>query len=148
MRKIISLSLLSLCSLAAFAASDVYRWKDSNGLWHYSDQPQPGAELVRGSRRAPAARNNTPASPVEQGPRTLTTTNTLPVSKEVATEVRQEAAKAKADQCKKADTAYQQAVQARRVYKEDAKGNRTFLSEPEIDAARLEARSARDLACK
>jgi Domain of unknown function (DUF4124) len=148
MRKIISLSLLSLCSLAAFAASDVYRWKDSNGLWHYSDQPQPGAELVRGARRAPAARSNPPAPPVESGPRTLNTTSTQPVSKEVAAEVRQDAAKAKAEQCKKAESAYLQAVQARRVYKEDAKGNRTFLSESEIDATRLDARSTRDLACK
>ena len=29
------------------AEGEVYRWKDVNGVWHYSDQPQPGAELVK-----------------------------------------------------------------------------------------------------
>jgi hypothetical protein len=38
-------------------------------------------------------------------------------------------------------------MQARRVYKTDEKGNRVFLNSAEIDAARLEARSNRDLAC-
>ena len=33
------------------------------------------------------------------------------------------------------------------MYKKDDKGNRIFLSSAEIDAARLEARSTRDLAC-
>jgi len=41
----------------------------------------------------------------------------------------------------------QPAVQARRMYKTDDKGNRVFLNEAELDAARLQARSARDLAC-
>ncbi|MDP5146441.1 DUF4124 domain-containing protein [Shewanella sp. ULN5] len=43
MRLILLLSLLSiaLCSNAA-----VYRWVDENGKVHYSDEPQPNAELV------------------------------------------------------------------------------------------------------
>ncbi|MCW3172074.1 DUF4124 domain-containing protein [Shewanella subflava] len=43
MRLIILLSLLSIsfCSSAA-----VYRWVDENGKVHYSDEPQPNAELV------------------------------------------------------------------------------------------------------
>jgi hypothetical protein len=40
-----------------------------------------------------------------------------------------------------------QSYYARRLYKEDDKGNRVFLSSAEIDAARLEARSTRDIAC-
>ena len=46
-----------------------------------------------------------------------------------------------------AEAAYQQAVQARRIYKMDAQGNRTYMTDAEIDAARLQARSTRDLAC-
>jgi hypothetical protein len=70
-----------------------------------------------------------------------------PVSNEVAAQVRQEAAAAKTDQCKKADEAYQKAVQARRIYKTDEAGNKVFMSDAEIDSARLQARSTRDLAC-
>ena len=33
------------------------------------------------------------------------------------------------------------------IYKTDEKGNRTYLSSAEIDAARLEARATRDLTC-
>jgi hypothetical protein len=32
--------------LAAFASAATYKWVDKNGVVHYSDRPQPGAELV------------------------------------------------------------------------------------------------------
>ena len=39
--------LLLVCLLAGAAtASEVYRWVDEDGIVHYSDQPQPGAERV------------------------------------------------------------------------------------------------------
>ncbi|MGC4029090.1 MAG: DUF4124 domain-containing protein [Steroidobacteraceae bacterium] len=130
----------------AFAAGEIYRWKDANGIWHYADQPQPGAELISGTRRPPPTpAASTPTPPVAQN-------NAAPpplpgISSQVAQEVRAEAATAKAEQCKKAEASYQQAIQARRMYRTDAQGNRTFLSDAELDAARLQARSTRDLAC-
>jgi hypothetical protein len=44
MRAILFTLLLVPCS-AVFAAT-VYKWVDQNGVTHYSDQPQPGAEKV------------------------------------------------------------------------------------------------------
>ncbi len=39
--------LLLVCLLAGAAtASEVYRWVDQDGIVHYSDQPQPGAERI------------------------------------------------------------------------------------------------------
>lgn len=146
MRKTLIFTIAALITANAFAAGEVYRWKDASGNWHFSDQPQPGAELVRGARRgtpAPAAAPP-PASPPAQ---TVATSEALPVSDGVAREVRQQAAAIKAEQCKKAEEAYQQQLRAQRIYREDQDGNRTFLSAEEIDAARLQARSARDLAC-
>jgi Domain of unknown function (DUF4124) len=148
MRKIISISLLSLFCVTAFAGGEVYRWKDPNGTWHYSDKPQPGAQLVRASQRASTARPNPQNSPAPPETGTLTGTNSMPVSQEVATEVRQDAAKAKAEQCKKAEASYLQSVQAQRLYRDDGKGNRIYLTAAEIDAARLQARGSRDLVCK
>jgi hypothetical protein len=130
-------------------AGEVYRWKDPNGIWHYSDQPQPGAELVK-SARLPSATpgGSSPSPPPPPAAREDGPPPPLPaLTPQVASQVRQEAASAKAEQCKKAETGYQQAVQARRMYKTDDKGNRVFLNEAELDAARLQARSARDLAC-
>ena len=145
MRRIVTFTATLLITASALAAGDVYRWKDANGTWHYSDQPQPGAELVvRNSRPvgndAPPAAAQAPAAPAE-------TSGPLPVSDAVASQVRQEAATAKAEQCKKAEGAYQQAIQARMITRTDEAGNKVFMTPAEIDAYRLEARSYRGQAC-
>jgi hypothetical protein len=145
MLKAFAITAIALLGSTAFAAGEVYRWKDANGIWHFSDQPQPGAELVRSvSRPTPAQPTQAPAP----GPTILPATiNPQPVSDAVARQVRQEAAAAKTQNCEKYRVAYDQSVQAVRLYKTDEKGNRTYLTSAEIDAARLQARSARDLAC-
>jgi hypothetical protein len=148
MRKIISLVLAAfLIAPAAMAEGEVYRWKDGNGLWHYSDQPQPGAELVKtpGTRSSSA---NTPSTPTYAPTPAAAPDDGIPaLSREATQQVRQEAAKAQNEQCKKATEAYQSAITARRLYKEDDKGNRTFLTGEQMDEARLKARSTRDIAC-
>ncbi|HYP79734.1 MAG TPA: DUF4124 domain-containing protein [Steroidobacteraceae bacterium] len=148
MRKYFSLAAAPLVLSLLIGAGEVYRWKDGNGVWHYSDQPQPGAELVKSARLSSATPGGSTPPPPAPAARAEAPPPALPeVTPQVASQVRQEAATAKAEQCKKAETGYQQAVQARRMYKTDDKGNRVFLNEAELDAARLQARSARDLAC-
>jgi len=146
MRKILTLAT-SILIAATAVGGDIYRWKDANGTWHYSDQPQPGAELVhRTGLGADSAATPAAAAPAP-APSQAADGTPPPVSDEVAAQVRQEAAAAKNDQCKKAQDVYQKAVQARVVKKTDDKGNASFLSNSEIDAYRLQARSARDVAC-
>jgi hypothetical protein len=147
MRKIISLAIAAFFISPAMAEGEVYRWKDGNGVWHYSDQPQPGAELVKTPGNRSSSANTSRSAPVTPAPAAATDNGVPPLTREVTQQVRQEAATAKAEQCKKATAAYTSAIQSRRLYKEDAKGNRTFLNSAEIDAARLEARSTRDIAC-
>lgn len=53
MRRLASFLLLGV-ALTAGAATEVWRWKDDNGVVHYSDKPVPGAERVR-LDQAPAA---------------------------------------------------------------------------------------------
>jgi hypothetical protein len=148
MRKFICIAAAPLVLSLLMGAGEVYRWKDANGVYHYSDQPQPGAELIKAGRPA----GPTPASNVTPPPPPAAANNAAPpalpqVTPQVAQQVRQEAATAKAEQCKKLEAEYTQVVQARRLYKTDEKGNRVFLNEAELDAARLNVRSARDLAC-
>ncbi len=148
MRKIFAIAVVTLLGSTAFAAGEVYRWKDASGVWHYSDQQQPGAELYRGSRPAAAAAASPAATPAAPPAAVPDNSNGLPVvSQEVAQEVRQAAAAAKAKTCEKAKADYDEKVQALRIKRVDDKGNVTFLNAAEIDAARLQARSARDLAC-
>jgi hypothetical protein len=147
MRKPFAIAVLTLLAPAAFAAGEVYRWKDAGGLWHYSDQPRPGAEVVRGNLPpSPAAAAPAPAVPTP-APAPVTS-DPLPVSKEVAQEVRQEAATAKAKNCEKATAYYKGLVESSRIRRPpDADGNVTFLTAEEMDKARLDARAAKDIAC-
>ena len=139
-----SASLIAFCLVATGA--DIYRWKDAGGTWHYSDQPQPGAELVRGSNKPPA-----PPPPVAAAlpPAPSSTGAAAPAAAnaEVTEQVKQDVAAAKIEKCKKAEDIYAQSVQARRMYKVDAQGNKTFLNESELDEARVNAKIQRDNAC-
>jgi len=150
MRKIITFTAATLLMASAFAASDVYRWKGPDGTWHYSDQPRPGAELVRGGgsqASRPSTAESQPAVQAEGETETVPY-EPLPVSDAVAQEVRAAAAAAKSEQCKKAEDVYQRALQARRIIKStDAQGKNVYMTEAEADAARLQARASRDLAC-
>lgn len=145
MRRILTFAATILITASALAAGDVYRWKDANGTWHYSDQPQPGAELV--VRNSRPVGSDAASAPAPAPAATAETSGPLPVSDAVASQVRQEAATAKAEQCKKAEGAYQQAIQARIMTRTDEAGNKVFMTPAEIDAYRLEARSYRDQAC-
>jgi hypothetical protein len=142
MRKPFLIAVMTLLGSTAFAAGEVYRWKDAGGIWHFSDQPHPGAELVRGN----SAPSTATAAAAQPAPAPVTN-DPLPVSKEVAQQVRQDAATAKAKNCEKLTADYNEKLQALRIKRTDAKGNVTFLSPEEIDAARIQARAAKDLAC-
>jgi hypothetical protein len=68
-------SWLLLASLATFAgqAAVIYKWTDSNGLVHYSDQPVPGAEkIVTATRAAPGGATGRAASPTAPAPKKTT----------------------------------------------------------------------------
>lgn len=68
MRRVASFLLLGVALVAS--ADDIWRWKDANGVVHYSDSPVPGAErvIVGGSttlQQAPAPAP-APESPAPQ----------------------------------------------------------------------------------
>jgi hypothetical protein len=151
MRLIPALAVLCLIPLFAHAEGEVYRWKDKNGLWHYSDQPQPGAELVKAARKPavspPPAAAASPATAAPAATAASGAGGPAPVSDAVAQQVRSEAADAKSEQCKKAMEHYDQSIRARRMYRVDDQGNQVFLNDAELDQARLNARSSRDSAC-
>jgi hypothetical protein len=144
MRKALIFTAALLIAGSSFAAGEIWRWKDANGTWHYSDQPQPGAEMVSRSGRPTSDRSATAAPAPPPPPPVLADGSPPPVTEDVAEQVRQDAATAKAEQCKKAKEAYDQAVRARRIIKLDGV---TYMSDAEIDAERLRVRSLRDMAC-
>lgn len=146
MRKIITFTAAIFLTASAFGAGEVYRWKAADGTWHFSDQPRPGAEVVRGPQLTRPVEEAAPQpAPAPVDPPMAD--EPLPVSDAVAADVRSQAEALRAEQCKAAEAAYQDALKARRIYRTDAEGNRVYMNETEMDAARLQARASRDLAC-
>jgi hypothetical protein len=73
MRKLVCFLLL-ICGVAALPAAETWRWRDANGVVHYSDKPAPGAERVTlgaapkpGSAAAPSERRARSASTDSSG---------------------------------------------------------------------------------
>jgi hypothetical protein len=71
MRQLASFLLLGIA--VAAGAADTWRWKDANGVVHYSDRPAPGAERVQvgsssgpGNAEAAAPQPATPAANPQQ----------------------------------------------------------------------------------
>jgi hypothetical protein len=145
-------AIVYLMSLTA-TAGDVYRSVDSQGHVQYSDTPSPGAELVhtqtlRGAPAQPLAPSTAQpgakpgdAKPAAAGPANPATAD---AQRALQTDVDQ----VRADQCRKAQDSYQQAIQARRVYRPGADGEREYLSDEEADQVRLNARLEMETACK
>ncbi len=77
---LLSLGLLSTAALAGSGTTTVYKWVDSKGVIHYSDQPHPHAQKleIQGAQTfsapampltpsAPAPQESQPAQPAYQG---------------------------------------------------------------------------------
>jgi uncharacterized protein DUF4124 len=146
-------ALAYLMSLTA-TAGDVYRSVDAQGHVQYSDTPTPGAELVhtqvpRSASAPPSANLGTaPATPKPLDAKTGTASPTNPATADAQRALHNDVEQVRADQCQKAQDSYQQAIQARRVYRPGADGEREYLSDEEADQVRLNARLEMEAACK
>jgi len=158
MRRAAAIAILIWLPLSA-ALADVFRSVDAQGHVLYSDTPTPGAELVH---------INGLHAPIRSAPLTVTrsssasSTASKPGSaaqsgdqihqqleqEAAARAVRNDVAQTRADQCKKATDNYNGSVQARRIYKTGADGEREFLSDDEADKARVANKLEMETACK
>lgn len=149
---------LGCASATARADGTVYKWVDAQNNVHYSDRPPPdtqgpvvtlntgygknsrpadgGNRGAHGAAPAPAAAG-APAAPRAQNPAQSA------AEKKVAADL----AAAHADDCKKAQTAYDTYIRSRRLYKAGDNNDRVYLSEAETEQARVDARREVDAAC-
>jgi hypothetical protein len=140
MRTSLPLFAAALMAVVAAQAGDIYRWKDADGIWHYSDQPVAGAERVSSGKRTQAverqsATSTSPATAAPEG------------GKATVERVREDVAADKAAKCKDAQANYEQTITARRLYKQGPKGEQIYLTDDEIDAARVTARANMEYYC-
>jgi hypothetical protein len=143
LRPVIVTALIA-AGISGVAHADVYRWVDDKGEPHYSDRWVPGSELIKSDKphpQTPTPASSTPASAATQTPSAADRANEEAVKQDVA--------KVAASQCKQAKERYQQAIDARRIYKPTQPGDtdRVFMSDAETDAYRAQARSDVTVAC-
>jgi Domain of unknown function (DUF4124) len=164
MRRAAAIAILTWLPLSA-ALADVFRSVDAQGHVLYSDTPTPGAELVHinglhapirsaplTTARSSSTSSTSSASSIASKPGSAAQSGDQihqQLEQEAAARaVQNDVAKTRAEQCKKAQDAYNDSVQARRIYKTGADGSQEFLTDDEAVNARLANKLEMDTACK
>jgi len=146
MRYVMLLSVLALGvgANSAVRAGDIY----CNNQGHdCSDRPSPGATFV-GSTNTQVPQSSSPAAPpASNAPATDAAANARLSADASRAAVQKDVAASHADQCKAAKEKYQQSIDARRLYRMNKDGEREYLSDSELEQARLNARLEMERAC-
>lgn len=148
-RPLLLLTLTAASLAAGTVAADVYKYKDEKGNIQYTDKPpvlpaerlnvqSQKTDIVAAQARSQAAvRANTPPPPSQDNP---------PEEEPKATP--EQTAKDNADHCAKARERYDKYMNSQRLYEPGANGERRYLSDAELDAARASAKASMDVLCK
>jgi hypothetical protein len=131
-------SLLGLLIATAAIAADIYKWTDADGNVHYGDRP-----IGQQSERVPiVSRPTDPAriqalSQARADARAQAAEEAAALAAEGPTEEELRAeARERAEKCSSYRERLQRFVTSRRLYREDENGERVYLDEEEMQAAR------------
>ncbi len=141
---LLATSMAVLLGAAGAARADVvYEWTDAHGQIHYTDQWVPGAKVVTTD-----AAHRVAESSAQQGiqKESDAASGALKQQQE-AQAVQDDEAKARAARCEQDKENYQKLIESRRIFTTDKSGQRTYLSDADADAMRLQARQAMDADC-
>lgn len=134
----------AVLSCAVAHAGDVYKYTDERGQTMYTDKPIPGAVRVStGTQRPPeaAARSYAAQQAAQNGQ--LAASNeriaTAQNDARIAANVAKDLEATRAERCKKARADYTQTINSRRLYRDEPGGKRTYLTDAELAAIRVEA---------
>ena len=147
MKRIIVLACV--LALAPIASAQMYKYVDKNGKTVYTDQPPPDADS-KNMRIPSSAIGSAPPA----GRSAVAQDRENQKGKEKAAEGAKKEeekaayAKAEAERCESAKAAYQQYAMGGRIAKLNEKGEKEFLGDAEIDAARERSRAQMEQLCK
>jgi uncharacterized protein DUF4124 len=140
--------LICACALfAPFAGAQLYKYVDKDGKTVYSDQPPMNVESKQISGPSSPAAAAGPKSFLERD-KELEKTRVENREKAKKSEETARRAEENVERCAQARQALQTYSDGGRIYKYNEKGERTFMEENEIDAARGKAQRDADEACK
>ena len=140
----LSLVIAALCASAAVSAGDIYC---NNQGRDCSDRPGPNATAVHINSTPPPSADPAPADTTVKTPPAESSADARLKDSATRQAVQKDVAAVRADQCKQAQDKYQKAVAARRVYRLNKAGEREYLSDAEMEQARLAARLEVDRTC-
>jgi len=136
-------------ALAPLVSAQMYKYVDKNGKTVYTDQPPPEADPK--AMRIPSSATGAAPAP---GKTAVQQDKGLQKGREKAGESAKKAeekeayAKAQEERCVSAKAAYDQYSLGGRITRMNEKGEKEFLGDAEIDAARERSRQQMEQACK
>jgi hypothetical protein len=150
LRSTLSVLALTLVATAAVHA-DVYKYVDPQGRVQYTDKPHtlPAERLnVRSQKTdtvATQSRADAERKRQEDAGKARTESGSQKSDQRAATEL---SAKDKAERCTKARARYDSYMNSQRLFESQPNGERRYLSDAELDAARSSAKVSMDELCK
>ena len=144
MRKFTTVAMILGLALSTAATSQIYKWVDADGNVHYGDRPTgDGATAQPGVERVAIASRRTNAEQVRSGVQArVERESERDDARAAAAEAQEEADKLKAEAEDRANkcTTYRERLErfitSRRLYRVDDSGERTYLDDSQIEAAR------------
>ncbi len=147
MKRLIVLALA--CAVAPLASAELYKYIDKDGKTVYSDTPPPGADakLLHVSPSSGGGGGGAP-KPAVTLDKELEKGRALAKEREKKAENEEKNAKIAEQRCEQAREKLRTYTDGGRLFKYDAKGEREYLTDEEIEAARVAAQKDVDESCK
>mgnify|MGYP001547591456 CR=1 FL=1 len=137
MKQVIAIVFLA-CGLSVTANADIWKWVDEQGNVHYGDMAA-RADALNAERISYAASNRSDSRSANTSAAMSPGADSKPGQTSADA---QEGADAKAYYCKQATDIYESYMDAPRLYRTGADGEREYLSDEETAAALAEARAS------
>lgn len=136
---------------APLAVADVYKFTDAQGNVMYTDKPStlPAERLNIQSRRTDVVAVQTRTEEEMKRMQEADKANQQATEeRKDEQQARQLSATEKAEQCNKARQRYDTYMNSQRLYQQQPNGERRYLSDEELTAARAAAKASMDVMCK
>jgi DNA helicase IV len=129
--------MLAVTTAGTAVAGDIFKWTDEEGNVHFGDRPDGGEgteKVAINQARVQAAVQSRAEAAAKAAEEEAAATPPGPTPEEL-----QAQADERAEKCSKYREQLQRFVRSRRLYREDENGERVYLDEDEMQAAREKA---------
>jgi hypothetical protein len=151
LRALLTIAATACALLGTTAQADVYKFTDDKGNLHYTDKPAtlPAERLnVQSQKTDPVALQARQTQEQERINAASQARNQNAAQSADQRQAQKVSATDKAEQCKKARERFDSYTNSQRLYESLPNGERRYLSDAELDAARASSKASMDVLCK